>query len=402
MLAPALALLPVALAVGDTIQVTVVMDDRARVLTGETRLQVDQAGVTPVPFLDDGTQPGDAPGDQIQVATVEVRRTEALTLQVVSAGRVLGSFPVFLPSAEAVAFTVRSRRGTPPLLLDLAAEVPRLVATPQVPIKDVPIASVPVMDVPVADVPVKDIPIADVPVADVPTADVPITDVPTPEGATTATAATTPLVVVAAPATTAASAAVAADSILVRVTLDDRTAHRLTAPRVAPAQDGVAPVPATDDGSADQDTAGDAVFTASVTVKRTQYLAFRVLDGDAEVGAATVFLPSTSGATVALRTLEGTPAITLDTTAQPGATPDAAAVGGPAPAAASSTGSGGSCDRFSATLWLLVGVALAGFAWVRTVVRRVWLGEIRPFVQRMEAFMERQGPPPGPGAGPPA
>ncbi|MCK6507655.1 hypothetical protein L6R53_30530 [Myxococcota bacterium] len=194
-----------------------------------------------------------------------------------------------------------------------------------------------------------------------------------------------PLVVQAAPvaATGDADAGLGVDQVRVRVVLDDRAATRLAAPRLRVDQAGVEPVALTDDGTLEGDVAGDGIWRAEVVVRRTQYLALSVLEGQGDLAKLTVFLPSTGQAEIALRTTEGEPAVEL--TAEPQATGGATAPGG---ASASGDALAGA-DRLGAVLWTLIALFAVAFAWVRGVAWRAWRDEVRPALGRLERHLDR-------------
>lgn len=197
-----------------------------------------------------------------------------------------------------------------------------------------------------------------------------------------------PLVVQAAPVQTtgADAAALDPDQVRVRVSLDDRAASRTKAPRLAVDQPGVDTVSLADDGTAEGDTAKDGIWLGELVVRRTQYLALSVLEGDRVLAKLTVFLPSTGQAEIHLRTTEGDPAVEL--AAEPQATGESAAPGGPGGAPAAGGGAQQGVDRLGAVLWTLIALFSIAFAWVRGVAWRTWRDEVRPLLVRLERHLD--------------
>lgn len=105
----------------ETVSVRVAIDDRGpRRLVAPT-LELEQAGLAPVPFSDDGTVEGDVVQDGIQMATADAERRQEMTFRVRDQGVVLGSFDVSLPATGSADFALKTKPGDPPLILDLSA-----------------------------------------------------------------------------------------------------------------------------------------------------------------------------------------------------------------------------------------------------------------------------------------
>ncbi len=122
-----LLLLLVALAVagGDRIAVTLLVDDRGvgRLDEAQVVVEEDEAPVT-APITDDGACAGDMPGDGIHVACFSIRKRETLSFGVLEGSGRLGAFNLFLPNADEATVSLRTRQGNPALLMDMAAERP--------------------------------------------------------------------------------------------------------------------------------------------------------------------------------------------------------------------------------------------------------------------------------------
>lgn len=104
-----------------TVTVRVAIDDRGPRMLAAPVLEVDQPGVAPAAFSDDGSVDGDVVQDGIQMVSVELEQREDLTFRVRDGGAVLGSFDVLLPSSGGADFALKTTAGDPPLVLDLAA-----------------------------------------------------------------------------------------------------------------------------------------------------------------------------------------------------------------------------------------------------------------------------------------
>jgi hypothetical protein len=105
------------LATADRITVRLVVDDRALSRLTEPRLVTDQRDVQPVPLRDDGREAGDVAGDELWLGTVEVARSQYLTLEVQDAGTSVGSLSVFLPSSSEAEIRVQTVEGSEGLRL---------------------------------------------------------------------------------------------------------------------------------------------------------------------------------------------------------------------------------------------------------------------------------------------
>ncbi len=73
-----------------------------------------------LPLLDDGSVPGDTPGDHIWLADIELRRIQKLsfTLLDTATGQAWGSASLFLPAADEATITLRTTDGDPRMVID--------------------------------------------------------------------------------------------------------------------------------------------------------------------------------------------------------------------------------------------------------------------------------------------
>ncbi|NOY28235.1 MAG: hypothetical protein GXP62_20420 [Oligoflexia bacterium] len=176
-----------------------------------------------------------------------------------------------------------------------------------------------------------------------------------------------------------------ADQVQVELTLDDRAADRVQAPRIVVVQDGSKTVALSDDGTVPGDTAADGIWMGAMVVRRTQYLSFTVQDGDTPLAELTAFLPSTGQASVHLRTLDGDPGVELVAEAEATTSTQSP------PSSSASSGSGGvNDDRLAYVLWTAVALFAIAFAYLRSVMWRAWRDELRPVIQKLDRYLDRQ------------
>ncbi len=105
------------LATADRITVRLIVDDRALSRLTDPALVTDQRDVQPVPLRDDGRVAGDVADDNLWLGTVEVARSQYLTLEVRDAGGSVGSLSVFLPSSSEAEIRVQTVEGSEGLRL---------------------------------------------------------------------------------------------------------------------------------------------------------------------------------------------------------------------------------------------------------------------------------------------
>ena len=95
---------------GDTIAVTVFVDDRALGRLGASpRLRLP--GQDPVPLRDDGTLEGDTAGDHVWVARATVQRAQYLRFAVLDGDDEVGELSAFLPSSSEAVLRVKTAEG---------------------------------------------------------------------------------------------------------------------------------------------------------------------------------------------------------------------------------------------------------------------------------------------------
>ena len=175
----------------------------------------------------------------------------------------------------------------------------------------------------------------------------------------------------------------ASDKIALTVHLDDRLLQRLQVPSVSFVAQESAGVNFRDDGSNGDEEASDHVWMASTVLEREEFVQLKVIDGDAQQGQLTVFLPSTSEAVVWLRSTEtGIKLVTEPTQSGSSDTSTSTDVGG---------GSAVTSDRLAHVLWVMITLFAIGFAYVRTVVQERWKQEISPVLGKMNQFLDAQG-----------
>ncbi len=119
-----LALISLAVADGDQIRVTLVVDDREVERLSGAEVVVDAQPPVSAPLTDDGSCSGDMPGDHILAACFDIQKRETLSFGVLQSGQRLGAFNLFLPNASEATVSLRAKAGSPALLMDMAAEQP--------------------------------------------------------------------------------------------------------------------------------------------------------------------------------------------------------------------------------------------------------------------------------------
>lgn len=313
----------------EAVKLVVAIDDRGAQLLQDPAIELDLPGFEKQRMIDNGTLVGDEAGDRIWMFVTPVEGRNSVSLRLYNGEEVLHAMDVAVPKGER-AFYAYKMRPDGSLVVDPGAR---------------PVEGV---------------------------------------GDTVGEGGT--LVIQAAPVEGEADRELGADEVLVRVVLDDRAEERVSAPRVAVSQEGVETVSLTDDGTVAGDTVADGIYMGEVVVQRTQYLTFSVLDGDDQLAELTVFLPSTGQAAISLRTNDGDPPVEL--AAEPAATGGTDGPGG----GPSGGGGGGAvtADRVSHVLWAGVALFAIAFAWLRTVLWRLWTEEIRPVLKKHERWLDAQ------------
>ena len=332
-----LALSSLALAGDDQIRVTLVVDDREAQRLSGAQVVVDHSPPVTASLTDDGSCAGDMPGDHILAACFDIQKSETLSFGVLQGGQRLGAFNLFLPNAAQATVSLRARAGSPALLMDMAAEQPaysapdgpgdetrpkdkilvmvsiggalgRELRNPQLRAMDRDDAE-PVMasdaGLLLGDKAGDGIWRADLAVMRTATLELGLFDGDRFEGS-----ATFPL-----PAKQRAYVRIRSsseqgtldielsedapdadrelDRILVMVTIDDSTDGGLVAPELRLLdRAGVEPVAAGDAGLLLGDKAGDGIWRADLLIDRTATLELGLFDGEREVGAVEVELPS--------------------------------------------------------------------------------------------------------------
>ncbi len=432
-----LVLLASALAQDARLPVRVALDDRALSRLTAPVLVIDQAGVSPATFIDDGSIAGDVPGDGILVAATTALRAQTVRFAILDGGVRLASFEVALPAEGGATFQLKAAEGEPAVVLDLNApamsgspssrastsdsvlqavaieegELPaeglvrlklRVVSTDPVALKDVTIESTAgatthlssegeegvlwgVLDIPRSEIAVlratqggQDLGTVSVVLPAASRALVRLSvGAGGLAGERSESATEDPLVIQAIPSGEELGDA---DSIAITLYVDDRTVGRLTRPVVVIDQEGLAPTTLLDNGTLDGDTSSDAIFVGKLTVGRAEHLRFTLTDAGAPVGEMTVFLPSTSEASIRVRTTGD--GLKLQTEPQ--------ALGG----ADGPTGGGGSSvggtDRMAHVLWVGIALFSVAFAYTRSVIERRWTTEIQPLLSRLERWLDDQ------------
>ncbi len=178
----------------------------------------------------------------------------------------------------------------------------------------------------------------------------------------------------------------AADKIILNMQVDDRTANRLHTAHLLVDQAGAVAAPLRDDGVAPDEQANDGIYVCQLTVSRTQTVVVNVFDEpDGVIGTQSIFLPSSSEATVHLQTLSVAPGIALAKEPEGGGGASSPTGGG----GTTETGSGGG-DRVSQILWVFIALFAVGFTWARTVVGQRWATEVKPVLARLERWLDLQ------------
>lgn len=98
----------------DRLALRVEVDDRALRRLRSPALRTSQTGAEGSPLRDDGSLPGDTPGDGVFVASLDVARVQSLGLEVAEGGAAVGRVQVFLPNtgeAEVKLQTVDTAEG---------------------------------------------------------------------------------------------------------------------------------------------------------------------------------------------------------------------------------------------------------------------------------------------------
>ncbi|MFT5686573.1 MAG: hypothetical protein ACI8RZ_007529 [Myxococcota bacterium] len=437
-----LVLLSTAFAQDARLPVRVALDDRALSRLTDPVLVIDQAGVTPATFTDDGSIDGDVPGDGILVAATTALRSQTVRFSIVDAGETIGSFEVSLPAEGAATFQLKTAEGDTAVVLDLNApampgspsspsptsdavlqavaseegELPgdglvrlrlRVVASSPGELDDAHIEAGDgthtrlstegddgvywgVLDLPRSELVTlhawrNDLDLGEVSVVlpSVPRALVRLSVGQWGLAGEIAAASQEPLVVQAAPSGEDLGDT---DSIAITLFVDDRSVGRLTEPTVLIDQEGLPPTTLLDDGSLEDDTTADGIFVGKLTVGRAEHLRFTLQNAGASVGEMTVFLPSTSEASIRVRTTGD--GLKLQTEPQ--------ALGG---ADGPSEGGGGSSlggtDRMAHVLWVGIALFCVAFAYTRGVIERRWTSEIQPLLTRLTQWLDDQEKPDG-------
>lgn len=433
-----LVLLAAALAQDARMPIRVALDDRSLGRLTAPVLIIDQAGVAPATFIDDGSIAGDVPADGIHVAATTGLRSQTVKFSVVDSGEKIGEFEVGLPSEGGATFQLKTTEGSPGVVLDLNA--PEMPGSPsqRSPLSDSVLQATPVEEgemppegfirlqlrvvasslgaldaVTIQTAAGASSPISDsdgdgvywgrldIPRAELvqltaknDSLDLGTVSVVLPAshramvrmavgdwGLTGEEAATSeePLVVQAAPSGEDLGDA---DSIALTLYVDDRSVGRLTRPVVNIDQEGLQPTPLLDDGTLAEDTSADGIYVGQLTVGRAEHLRFTLTDAELPMGEMTVFLPSTSEASIRVRTTGDGLKLQTEPVAMGGTDGPAAGGGGGA--------SIGGTDRLAHVLWVGIALFCIAFAHVRSVLERHWVGEVKPLMSRLERWLDAQ------------
>jgi len=268
------------------------------------------------PFVDDGSQESDLPGDRIWTLQVEIARAEELVIRISEQGQLLDQFTHHLPNAPGASYAYQTRAGDPPLVeLQLLEHNPVPQAEP---------------------------------------------DRSPPPG----DASATPEI---------------GDSIDIVLIVDDRSLGRLVEPVLLVDQVDIPKMAIRDDGSVPGDVAGDGIWMAQLSVRRSEFLIMNLIDGGAQVGQIKAFLPSSDEAEIRVMTTSDGSGLELISEAT-----SSGGVGGPEGSVPVSGG------RLAHVLWVLIALFAVLFTYLRQVVYRTWSGEVKPLLDRAGAVEERQ------------
>jgi hypothetical protein len=292
----------------DLMQVQITVDDQAVSRLAGPMLEVVGREGS-WPFVDDGSVQGDTSGDGIWTVRIEISRTEELVFRIHEQGSLLDQFTHRLPNAPEATYAYRSQAGEPPLVeLQVLDSSP----APQVEPDRAP---------PPAD------------------------------------ASATPEV---------------GDSIDIVLIVDDRSLGRLVEPVLLVDQVDIPKMAIRDDGSVPGDTAGDGIWMAELSVRRSEFLIMNLIDEGAQVGQLKAFLPSSDEAEIRVMTTSDGSGLELISEAT-----SSGGVGGPSGV---STGPGG--GRLAHVLWVLIALFAVLFTYLRQVVWKTWNSEVKPLLDR--------------------
>ena len=440
-----LALLAAAHAQDTQLPIRVALDDRAIERLTAPTLVIDQAGVPPVRFTDDGSIEGDVPDDGILVAAVTAIRAQNLTFSILDQGDQIGTFEVSLPAEGGATFQLKTTDGDPGVVIDLNAPAMPGTAEATSPTSDDVIQAIAeeegerpreglirlrlrvvgvadelngmtiytsggleaqlidrggegvywgILDVPQAEMVELNARYYDRELGGVtvvlPAADIAMVRMSVGDwGLGSETAGTTsnePLVVQAAPGGEDLGDS---DSIQITLIVDDRSVGRLSKPMVDVDQEGAEPLKLRDDGMLEEDTSDDQIYVGSFVVGRAEHLRFILLDDEASVGEMTVFLPSTSEAAIRVRTTGDGLKLQTEPQAMGGADGPIRGGGG---AGGDEGGGGGGSGRLAHVLWVGIALFSVAFAYTRSVLEKRWAEDIQPLLKRLERYLDTQEP----------
>ncbi|MDG1480096.1 MAG: hypothetical protein P8R54_10930 [Myxococcota bacterium] len=433
-----LVLLSVALAQDARLPVRVALDDRALGRLTAPVLSIEQAGVNPASFSDDGSISGDVPADGILVATASALRTQTVRFSIIDDGVQLGVFEVALPAEGGATFQLKTAEGEPGVVLDLNAPAMPGLPDSLSPTSDAVLQALPseqgelpgegltrlklrvvasspgeldnaqietgsgestrlstegddgvywgMIDIPRTELVTlhaqrEDLDLGTVSVV-LPATPRALVRLSVGEWGLTGEqtdASEEPLVVQAAPGGEDLGDA---DSIALTLYVDDRGVGRLTSPRAVIDQAGLSPTDLLDDGSLEDDTIDDGIFVGKLTVGRAEHLRFSLEDAGVAVGEMTVFLPSTSEASIRVRTTGDGLKLQTEPQALGGAD-------GPMDGGGGGGGLGGT-DRMAHVLWIGIALFCVAFAYTRRALEQRWTTEIKPLLSRLESWLDAQ------------
>ena len=435
-----LVLLAAALAQDARMPIRVALDDRSLGRLTAPVLIIDQAGVAPTTFIDDGSIAGDVPADSIHVAATTALRSQTVKFSVLDSGERIGEFEVGLPAEGGATFQLKTIDGMPGVVLDLNAPEMPGTPSPRSPLSESVLQAIPVEEgemppdgfislqarVVASSLGALDGVIIETgegissPISDtdgdgvywgvlvVPRSqmvqltakkealDLGTVSVVLPAdrramvrmsvgewGLTSEQTASSegPLVVQAAPSGEDLGDA---DSIAITLYVDDRSVGRLTQPVVNIDQEGLEPSPLLDDGTLSEDTSADGIYVGKLTVGRAEHLRFSLTDGEQPMGEMTVFLPSTSEASIRVRTTGDGLKLQTEPVAMGGTDGPSGGGGG------GGSASIGGTDRLSHVLWVGIALFCVAFAHVRSVLERRWVEEVKPLMARLESWLDAQ------------